>query len=576
MTHRYLNHMTEPLSISSTARPALLITLLVAALFLIRLTGPSDLMDFGQEAPTAYVLDAVKNGHWIVQRDAIGDITSKPPLYTWLAAAVSTITGEVNRWTLCAPAALATWALALVILTTGIKYFGRRAGLLAALMYVLSQVVAKQVALVRTDGLFSLTVALTALLAYRAWQNGKGWELFWLAAAAATLTKGPLGIVLGASGLLAAWWERRTGSPAIIKGKHWTGIFLFLAIVLGWFGLAYWDVGRALTDRLLVRELYGRAVSTGKGSAMLVGFYLPTLYFLARFAPWSIACLVGLWRVVKWPSPDAGQRRFERFLFCWFAAGLVIFSLAAHHRADLLFPLVPPAALLAGRELARWVAAWSDRRLTVVSVVLSLLFLIAVGLNFHMARLWLKKEESVAQTLAAEKLAGIVHEKVGVGFPLVHQRTSPVLQLRLGTYNPLVTAERAAQLLQSSAAAFVAVRDADAMFARLPTNSFHILAEVPRTERTHMAILGNRPVLAWSDPLVTLIGPLQLEMSGIRKFERRANEFWFENESHSAYVEVTNESDKTISARVHFTGSGAATSEDIVVPAGGTRKVTCK
>lgn len=91
-----------------------------------------------------------------------------------------------------------------------------------------------------------------------------------------------------------------------------------------------------------------------------------------------------------------------------------------------------------------------------------------------------------------------------------------------------------------------------------------------------MAIVGNRPVLAWAGPLATVIGPLRLEMSGVRKFRRRAYEFWLENESPSAYLELTNESDAAISARVHFTGGGTALSEAVVVPAGETRKVICQ
>ncbi len=53
-------------------------------LFGVRLAGPPDLTDNDQERPSAYVLDVVQNGNWCVQRDAYGEIASKPPL-TWLA-----------------------------------------------------------------------------------------------------------------------------------------------------------------------------------------------------------------------------------------------------------------------------------------------------------------------------------------------------------------------------------------------------------------------------------------------------------------------------------------------------------
>ncbi|HEY5909861.1 MAG TPA: hypothetical protein VJA21_04575, partial [Verrucomicrobiae bacterium] len=49
-------------------------------LFAIRFTAPPDLMDRDQERPAAYILDVLRHGHWLVQTDLRGQITSKPPL----------------------------------------------------------------------------------------------------------------------------------------------------------------------------------------------------------------------------------------------------------------------------------------------------------------------------------------------------------------------------------------------------------------------------------------------------------------------------------------------------------------
>jgi hypothetical protein len=59
--------MTETLSRPPFMRLGVLITLLVVVLFVVRMAGPSDLIDFGQEAPVTYTLDVIKNRHWIVQ-----------------------------------------------------------------------------------------------------------------------------------------------------------------------------------------------------------------------------------------------------------------------------------------------------------------------------------------------------------------------------------------------------------------------------------------------------------------------------------------------------------------------------
>src|SRR6185369_12490229 len=90
------------------------------------------------------------------------------------------------------------------------------------------------------------TVTAAALLAFRAWQRGGGWAWFWALAAAATLTKGPLGLLFAANGLLAAWWERKSPRPHPLRGSQLPGVGLFLLLAGGWFLLAYWQAGPPL------------------------------------------------------------------------------------------------------------------------------------------------------------------------------------------------------------------------------------------------------------------------------------------------------------------------------------------
>src|SRR5689334_19561555 len=77
-------------------QPFLLVAVLGAALFALRLCAPPNLLDQDQENPAVYVLDAIKNGHWTIQHDLAGEICSKPPVYTWLAALVSLACGRVS------------------------------------------------------------------------------------------------------------------------------------------------------------------------------------------------------------------------------------------------------------------------------------------------------------------------------------------------------------------------------------------------------------------------------------------------------------------------------------------------
>jgi len=88
-------------------QPFALVAVVAACLGVIRLTAPPNLLDQDQERPALYVLDATKNGHWLCQRDLSGDITSKPPLYTWLCALLTLANGRISLATLYLPCVLA-------------------------------------------------------------------------------------------------------------------------------------------------------------------------------------------------------------------------------------------------------------------------------------------------------------------------------------------------------------------------------------------------------------------------------------------------------------------------------------
>src|SRR3954449_10743132 len=111
--------------------PAILSALAIT-LFALRLLAPSNLLDQDQERPGTYVLDVLKNGHWMCQHDLTGDVTSKPPMWTWISAVTSLAVGKVNRFTLYLPGAIGAWGTGLLLFFAGRKRFGLQAGFWAA------------------------------------------------------------------------------------------------------------------------------------------------------------------------------------------------------------------------------------------------------------------------------------------------------------------------------------------------------------------------------------------------------------------------------------------------------------
>jgi len=474
----------------SDALPLLLVIVAGAALFAWRLTGPTNLMDNDQERPAAYVLDALRNGHWICQMDWMGGVSSKPPLHTWLAALATLPFDRINVFSLYLPSALAVIVTAVLILRAGSAFFGAGAGLLGALMFLLSPLTVRQIALARIDALFAALVTGAALAAFRCWNSGGKWTAFWLLSALATLTKGPLGLLIAAAGLLAVRWDGAGTRPAPARGSLLPGLALFLLLTLGWFSLACAQMGPAVADRLFRAELIGHATVGDKGGLPLVQFYKPVLYFLGRFAPWSLATLAGLWSVFSRAAADPPARRFERFTVCWFVAGLVIFALAPHQRPDHLSPILPAAALLAGRSANRWLGRVRPAAQPLVILAVAAAMAAAIGRYDHERRDALVVRRSVGM----ETVAGAIREQAGDGLPLLHVDTPFTLQFHLDTMQTLTPGAKAARRLTGTEPVYVAACDLRHVTRWLPRGTrWYELVRWPTEGEAFVHLITNRP-----------------------------------------------------------------------------------
>ncbi len=522
--------------------PYAILVVIAACLFGIRLAAPPNLLDQDQERPAAYVLDVVKNGHWLCQTDLTGDITSKPPVYTWLSALVTLACGRISEFSLYLPGALAALGTAWLVFGAGRKHFGTKAGFVGAVAVMLCSAGLKEFGLARTDGIFAFTVTGAALVAFRAWNRGRGWTWFWLIAAVATLTKGPLGVILGGCGLLACYWERKSGHSARLEGSHALGLVLYFLVSGGWFLLAYSEVGEPLIHKMIFKELVGHAVFHRKFYFPGMFVWHPPLFYLARAAPWSLPAGYGLWRLWKHPASAELERRFERFLFCWFLGGLFIFGMVPHQRADLLWPLMPAAALIGGREIARLTR--ETRPALFAGAFAASVVIGTAGFAF-----WYfvphGRTKVVEQTAALKRLALQLERRGGPEFPLTHVDDPTTLQVYLDTRRPAVSVQRAARLLRGREAAFLAVNNLEMLkAARRPGDPplFILLPSAADRPLSPTRIISNRPALEDDVPTAFCFGRLYFRMYGARLVKATEREFLFAPTQRGANVVVVNES----------------------------------
>jgi 4-amino-4-deoxy-L-arabinose transferase-like glycosyltransferase len=443
------------------------VTAFALAVFWVRLLGASTLMDKDQERPAAYVLDILQNGHWLCPQDWSGDLASKPPLSVWIAALVSRLLGKVTLFTLLVPSILGIGGAAVMITWWGQRSWGLREGFLAGTIFLACPLSIKLIALNRTDGLFTLGVLLTAATAYRAMKTGRGWYWFWLAGIVTTLTKGPLGVVLGTVGWLA---QRRPANHKIGPGNgkpFATGLAVYCIVTLGWLLAAIHEMGPGVARKMLGGELAAHALDPAYGFPGR-GIFTTPIYFVSRFLPWSVLSLAAAVRILWISRSDARVSNLERFLACWLVGGLVPFALATHQRGDLVAPLLPPAALLGGRELARWTRGLSERFLWIGSLILAAGVLIGTSVGYRIAA----KNIVVQRSEGMRQLAETVRTSMGPNQQVQIVDAPFALQLHLNQFQTPISYETAAQLLETGSGAAVAVLDLPRLISLLtPTRA---------------------------------------------------------------------------------------------------------
>jgi 4-amino-4-deoxy-L-arabinose transferase-like glycosyltransferase len=355
----------------------------VCWLLVARVLGPSDAWDHTQPRTMAYTVDVVVNGNWVLPAERERLKATKPPLYNWLAAPMVGLMGFSSELAHKAPS-----VVAFLLCWLAVVRMGRRMddgpldtlGWAAGLMFTANYGLFKLAYLARPDMVLTLWLTLgwmaaTWLLAGTAAGDdqpaGRQRALalaFWLCLGLAALTKGPAALPLLLYALVA---------PPLITGRWqaqrvlgwWWGLPLACSMVGAW-TVAVWRIDPEHVRRTLwATEMVGRFTGLGpEGSergpiGLLTTASYPVVYYLVRFAPWSIISIVAMgamWRRPGWRALGRnGAVLHGAALFV--VSAVVIYTLTASKRADYVAAACGPGALLA----AWWISsgpAWISKR----------------------------------------------------------------------------------------------------------------------------------------------------------------------------------------------------------------------
>ena len=355
---------------------------ILAILILIPFLGLTDFNTKGEprEAVVAYTM--LEHGNWILPINNGGDIPYKPPFFHWCIAFFSLFIGHVNEFTSRLPS-----AISLVLMTIGgFTFFAKRkdtkTALIAAILTLTSFEVHRAGVNCRVDMVNTAFMVGAMYLLYRWWEKGKK-QLPWLAIlcmSGATLTKGPVGIILPCFVMGVFMLTQRENFWGIVWRMALTAV-LSLIIPFCWYYAAYQQGGDAFLhlvkeeniDRFLGKMSYGSHENPAWYNLLtLITGWLPytlLLLFSLFILPWKQFAKSKLVANMKQATPLQ--------VFTWLAFLLVLFfyCIPKSKRSVYLLPCYPFMAYLIAEYIV-WMMKEKVGALKVYAWVIAVLTII--------------------------------------------------------------------------------------------------------------------------------------------------------------------------------------------------------
>jgi 4-amino-4-deoxy-L-arabinose transferase-like glycosyltransferase len=346
-------------------------TLLILTIFVAATTMLSPLtrdLFVGDETKYGQIIREMReSGSLLVPTLEGRPYTHKPPLHFWFIWGLTFIFGTTSIWPFVLPSLVGYVCLLAVTGALARRLLGADPWLARFVMasfwmiWGLAQTA-------RMDIEFTAAIAGAALFLWR-WLGERRGSLLIAAGAltgVAVLIKGPMALVIVLILTVAASIRARTGWRIEML---WA--FLAAAIIpLAWTIPAALAGGREYSRELLVDQNVGRAVNAWTHSAP-PWFYLA--HYPVTFLPWSLIGIAAIAAVWKRP----GEERATRFLFDWFLAIVVPFSLLSSKLDVYMVPAMVPLALLVARLVgserddapARWGIHFSRATVALIGLV---------------------------------------------------------------------------------------------------------------------------------------------------------------------------------------------------------------
>jgi hypothetical protein len=317
-----------------------ILVLLSFSLYFFKL-GSFSLYDAAETTYGEFTKNILQTGDWLTLHYNGQIIFDKPPLYYWLAAALSYLIG-FNEWAMRFFAALSGVLTVITTYWLGKEFYNRRTALFSGLIVMTAFQFLVQSRIAELDVVLTLLMLLGIGLFYKGYRSGnRNYYLgMYFPLATGLLIKGILAVALPAFAIfLFLLFKKELGK--IRELRPISGIIILAVIGLPWYIAEYLIHGQPFLDFALGFLFLARFQGVVAGHTGPWYYYFPAL--LLGFAPWSQFLPLSMWLALKnWKNEP------ELLMLCFIIPAMIVFSVAKTKIPNYILPLYPFLAIMMG------------------------------------------------------------------------------------------------------------------------------------------------------------------------------------------------------------------------------------
>ncbi len=330
---------------------------LAGGLLLLPRMGSLPLLDADEPRFAECSRQMLVTGDWMYPQFNGQPRHQKPPFFNWVQASIYAIAG-VSEFTARLPSVLATVGTGLLLYWFAAGWRGRRTGLLVMVVWFTLPQSVFWARMSVVDPLLTLIVSAALVTAFRGVESSGTARWNWylpcgLAMGLATLTKGPVGIVIPALGYLLYVLFSGQARRGLWHPGPWVALLIALITAGPWFAAQVMQYGHSYVDRFFGFDNVQR-YTKARDTLGPIGWTWVLPVVLVFAFPSSILLPRGLGRVFRELRPARSGEpaaRWRLFAGLWLLAVACLFAPTATRLPQYFMALYPAAALLVGSLL---------------------------------------------------------------------------------------------------------------------------------------------------------------------------------------------------------------------------------